>query len=55
MENKIADKILDWSLRPARWYQFWLPSSGPIGGAISGIIAGILLILFLEFLLGGTL
>ena len=33
-------KIVKWITTPAKWYQFWMPESGPVGGAIAG---GILL------------
>lgn len=27
-----------WFLRPAQWWQFWLPQSGKYGGLIAGSV-----------------
>ena len=40
--NKYMDK---WISKKARWYQFWLPASGPIGGLIFGSFIGLILTL----------
>ena len=34
-----------WFFKGARWWQFWLPQSGPVGGVIvAGVIALLLLL-----------
>ena len=30
--------ILEWMLKEAEWYQFWMPQSGFVGACIFGIV-----------------
>ena len=34
-------KIRNWYMKPAKWYQFWLPQSSAIGGTIFGTVIGL--------------
>lgn len=28
----------EWLMKPAKWYEFWLPQSGVVGGTICSVI-----------------
>lgn len=32
-----------WSMKDAKWWQFWMPQSGPVGGLLAGLIVVILI------------
>lgn len=40
----------NWVFKPARWWEFWLPSSGLRGGFIGGVLLGLLWIWVLSLL-----
>jgi hypothetical protein len=35
---KLLQNIFDWTMKPARWWQFWRMQSGLVGGSIAGAI-----------------
>lgn len=37
------NRVRQWALGPAQWWQFWRPQSGPAGGLIGGLV-GIVLV-----------
>jgi hypothetical protein len=31
---RLKEAVVNWVMKPAHWYQFWLPQSGPEGAAV---------------------
>jgi len=36
-------KFKEWVFKDAKWYEFWMPDSGPIGGLIFGTLIGLVI------------
>lgn len=49
VKRKKMKKIVKWITTPAKWYQFWMPESGPVGGSVAGGILCLLYLLYIRF------